>query len=163
MTDTLLQLVNGIPAELAVFIISLAPIVELRGALPIALGVYKMPLLQAFPVVIIGNMLPAFLIVYGWDWFIRQVGKYWPWLNRLLEKRYQRMQVQWDAKIEKYGPWALILFVAIPLPGSGVWSGSLAAWLFGIKKKKALWAIFAGALISGIAVTVITLGGLSLF
>lgn len=163
MTETILQFLNGIPAELSVIIISLTPVIELRGALPVALGVYKMQWMEAFPLVILGNMLPGFLIIFGWDWFVELLGKHWPWLNRLLEKRYQKMQVQWDEKIEKYGPWALVLFVAIPLPGSGVWSGSLVAWIFGISQPRALLAVFIGAVLSGLIVTALTLGGMSIF
>lgn len=163
MTDTILQIVNGIPAELAVLLLSFAPIMELRAALPVALGVYDMPLIKAFPLVIVGNMLPALLIIYGWDSVVKAICNNWPWLNKLLEKWYQKTQRQWDKKIEKYGPWALILFVAIPLPGSGVWSGSLAAWIFGIDKKNALLGVFIGAVLSGVVVTVLTIGGISLF
>lgn len=162
MTDAILQFVNGIPAELAVLLLAFAPIVELRAALPVALGVYQMPLIKAFPLVILGNMLPALLIIYGWGALVDYVSKHWPWLSRQMDKWYQKTQGQWDKKIEKYGPWALILFVAIPLPGSGVWSGSLAAWIFGINKRNALLAILAGAILSGVVVTILTYGGISL-
>lgn len=162
MVDWLLQIINGVPGPIAIFLLSIAPVVELRAAIPVAIGIYQMPLYQALPIVIGGNILPAILILYGWHWCIECISKRWPWLGKLWVKWYQKTQVEWDVKIEKYGPWALALFVAIPLPGSGVWSGALAAWIFQLERKKALLSIFIGILMSTAIVTLITIGGLGL-
>lgn len=159
MTELLLQFLGGIPPILAVFLLSMSPIVELRAAIPIGIGVYHFPLALLLPLVIFGNMIPALLILYGWDWIVLKLAKHWPWLHRIYEKWYQKTQVQWDQKIEKYGPWALIIFVAIPLPGSGVWSGAFAAWAFNLEKKKAIGSIFIGVILASILMTTITLGG----
>lgn len=163
MTEALVQFLNGIPPLLAVFILSLTPVIELRAALPVAIAFYKIPLWQAFPVVVIGNMIPAFIILYGWDWCFGGLCKFSPPVYKLFQKWHYKTEVKWDAKIEKYGPLALILFVAIPLPGSGVWSGSLAAWIFSLNKGRALLAIFGGVLLAGAVVSVLTLGGLQVF
>jgi len=163
MTEFLLELFRQIPAQLSVFLLAMAPITELRAAIPVGVGVYKLPLIQLLPLVLVGNMIPAIIILYAWDWCVKTIANYWPWLGRLMQKWYLKTQVQWDAKIEKYGPWALVLFVAIPLPGSGVWSGSLAAWIFKLEKKKALSSIFIGVILSTALVLGLTLTGIGLF
>ncbi len=163
MTDFLLHLFGQIPAQLSVLLLAMAPITELRAAIPVGIGVYQLPLLQVIPIVLVGNMVPAILILYGWDWCVSRTAKHWPWLGGLMNKWYEKTQVQWDTKIEKYGPWALVLFVAIPLPGSGVWSGALAAWIFKLEKKKALLSIFIGILLSTALVLALTVTGINLF
>lgn len=158
MTEHLLEYLQGIPGELVVFILALMPVVELRAALPVALTVYDFSLLMSWTIVIIGNMVPAFFMLYVWQWIANLIAKWWKPFGEILEKWYAKVQGKWDKKIEKYGPWALVIFVAIPLPGSGVWSGALAAWLFQITPKRALAAIFAGVVLSAFTVTVLTLG-----
>jgi uncharacterized membrane protein len=79
-------------------------------------------------------------------------------MNRFLNWLYNRTRRKTRAKIEKYGAWALISFVAIPLPYTGAWTGALAAWLFDIPAKKAVPYIIIGILIAGIIVTAVTLG-----
>lgn len=163
MKEVIIEALSQVPPELSVFLLSMAPITELRAAIPVGLGVYDLSLWVTMPLVLIGNMIPAFVILYGWDWFIQYCSRHFPWLEKILNKWYQKTQVQWDAKIEKYGPWALVLFVAVPLPGSGVWSGSLAAWIFKLEKKNALISIFIGILLSSAIVIALTLGGIGLF
>jgi uncharacterized membrane protein len=163
MTEILLTWFNGIPGEVVVFLLAMAPIVELRAALPLGLTVYQLGIPLSWLLVVVGNMIPAFFIIYGWHWLVEHIAKVWPWFGGLMNKWYEKVQGQWDEKIEKYGPWALVLFVAIPLPGSGVWSGALAAWIFQLNKKRALISIFFGVLLSALVVTIITLGGVSLF
>lgn len=160
--EIIIQLLNGLPAELAVFILSMLPVIELRGALPVALLVYKMPIEIAFFWVILGNMVPAFLILFAWDKLINFAEGYWPWLHRTMTKIEAKTQGKWDKKIERYGPWALALFVAIPLPMSGVWTGSLAAWIFRISKARALLSVFIGVVLAAVIVSLLTLGGLQI-
>ena len=163
MEELAINLVGGIPAQLAVFLLSMIPVVELRGALPIALVAYDLPLGQAFVIVIIGNMIPAFLIIFGWDSLVKFTERYWPWLHRTMQKLEEKTQGKWDKKIETYGPLALTLFVAIPLPLSGVWTGALAAWLFKLSKIRAMISIFFGVLLASITMALLTLGGLKFF
>ncbi len=162
MTDALLQLLGGIPPLLAVFLLAAVPVIEVRGAIPVGLGIYQLPLWQLFAVVTAGNILPALFILYGWDAFVRFLSTHWSTLEQLLQKWYLKTQLKWDAKIEKYGPWALVLFVAVPLPGSGVWSGALAAWIFGLEKKKALLSILMGSVLSSILIYLLTVTGLQI-
>ena len=79
-------------------------------------------------------------------------------MNKFLNWLFERTRKKTKDKIEKYGDLALIIFVAIPLPNTGAWTGTLAAWLFGIPMKRALLNIFYGVLIAGVIVTMITSG-----
>lgn len=157
MVDAIVQMVSGIPAIYAVSLLAMLPVVELRAALPVALEVYQFSIPKALLITIAANMVPAFLILYIWEWFIGLVGRYWPWLHTILRRIEEKTKGSWQKKIDAYGPLALAIFVAIPLPGSGVWTGALAAWIFGLKRSKALWAIFIGLILSAIAVLIITL------
>ena len=163
MEELVINLVGGIPAQVAVFLLSMTPVIELRGALPIALIVYDLPLWQAFALVVFGNMIPAFLIIFGWDYLVEFAQKYWPWLHRSMHKMEEKTQGKWDKKIETYGPLALTLFVAIPFPLSGVWTGALAAWLFKLSRLRAIISIFFGVLLAAITMGLLTLGGLKFF
>lgn len=161
MVDFLLQILKDIPAHLAVLILAMAPVVELRAALPVGLAVYKLPLWQVMPIVLLGNMIPAFFIIYFWDWIIDNTKKHIPWLNNILSRFHERVKGKSAQKVNLYGPLALILFVAIPLPGSGVWTGALIAWLFELPKLRSMAAIFVGVLLAAIAVSIVTYTGLS--
>ena len=116
-------------------LVSMIPIIELRGGLPfgVALG---LPYYLAFPAAVVGNLIPApFIIVY-----IRRIfelmRKYMPRLNGLVDKMEQKAHLK-GQKVQKYQYLGLWLFVAIPLPGTGAWTGSLAAAFLGMRQNKA--------------------------
>ena len=132
---------------------------ELRGAIPIAINYYRLPVLPSFIFAIIGNLAPAiFLLLYlkpfsdylrRWHFF----DLFFSWLfrrTRRHEKRY-----------EKYGALFLLFFVAIPLPITGVWTGSAAAFLFGIRFWYAFPMIVGGVMIAGVIVSLTSLGIIS--
>ena len=127
MTETLVQgvidaLSGSFGKEAIVFIISMIPILELRGALLVAGPILGVPVAKAIPLCIIGNIIPVPFI-----------------LTKLESKAMSKSD-----KIEKYEFWGLVLFVGIPLPGTGAWTGSLIAALLGIKFKKAFPAVIIG-------------------
>ncbi|MDP3970936.1 MAG: small multi-drug export protein [bacterium] len=156
------ELFIGIPSQIATILIAMIPIGELRGALPIALGPYSLPLWQAYPLAVLGNMIPVFFIL----WLFGPVSEWlrqWKIFNRFFDWLFERTRKKFYDKHKKWGDLALVLFVAIPLPVTGAWTGSLAAWLFGIPKKKALPLIFSGVLIAGVIVSAISLGALKIF
>lgn len=130
-----------ISAKAVVFIISLMPILELRGGL-LAGSLLKVPVEQAIPISIIGNILPIPFILL----FIRQIFK---WMKKirifrgLIVKLETRAMGKSD-KIQKYEFLGLMLFVGIPLPGTGAWTGALIASLLGIDIKKSSMAILCG-------------------
>jgi uncharacterized membrane protein len=161
MVDAVIHFVNGFNPYLAVFILAVAPIVELRAALPVGIGLYHLPFWEVLPLVILGNMIPAFLILYFWDWIIENLSRISPPVHQFILNFQTRIKGKSKEKINLYGPIALIFFVAIPLPGSGVWTGALIAWLFNLPKKRSLLAIFFGVVLAALAVAFVTYTGLS--
>jgi len=142
-------------------LVSMLPIIELRGGLPfgVALG---LPYYLAFPAAVIGNLIPApFIIVY-----IRRVfklmRKYMPRLNTLVDKLERKAHLKGE-KMLRYEALGLWLFVAIPLPGTGAWTGSLAAAFLDIRLKKAMPAVVLGVLTAGTIMLTLTHVGINLF
>lgn len=138
-----------------VFLVSMLPIVELRGAIPIGTGM-GMPFLEAYPLAVLGNMLPVPFILM----FVRPVlaimakfGVFTKLVDTVLEKGHAAGDKFGDAKY-----WALYTFVAIPLPGTGAWTGSLAATLLDLDKKKSFLAVFAGVMTAGIIMGLVSYG-----
>lgn len=142
----------------AVFFISMLPISELRGAIPAGIGVWGMPWWQAAGIAIVGNILPVVFIL----WLIEPVSlwlrKRFRVFDRFFEWLFARTRRKFYNNYEKWGDLALVIFVAIPLPVTGAWTGSLASWLFGIKPKKALPLIATGVIIAAGIVTALSLG-----
>ncbi|MEW6069691.1 MAG: small multi-drug export protein [Candidatus Thermoplasmatota archaeon] len=144
--------------QLLIFIISMLPFVELRGAIPLGLWRYNLPLTQVFPLVILGNILPVPFILLFFNYIEILLRKYRRW-DRALTALFDRTRRKANPKIQKYKTLGLIVFVAIPLPFTGAWTGSLIAYLFGLKFTKALLAISIGVIIAGLLVTLICLTG----
>lgn len=153
MIDQITQL--GIAEELIVVIISALPIAELRGALPVAIDVFHMPWYQALPLAILGNMLPVPIILLFLDAITRFLSKV-GFIDRFLQWLFAHTRKR-GRIVERYERIGLALFVAIPLPVTGAWTGSLVAVLFGLKFKYAILSIFIGVLIAGIIVTCVSL------
>ena len=141
--------------EFIVFLISMVPILELRGGLiaagPAILDVAKW---QAIPICIIGNLIPIpfilLLITKIFDW-MKGTKKLKPIVDKLEAKALSK-----SANIEKYEFWGLVIFVGIPLPGTGAWTGSLIAALLGIRFRKAFPAIALGVLIAAAIMTILS-------
>ncbi|MBS6750593.1 MAG: small multi-drug export protein [Firmicutes bacterium] len=137
------------------------PVIELRGAIPIGVGL-GLSHAEAMGISIIGNMLPVpFIILFIrpiFRWMTRKSGK----LARLAEKLETKAEGKWD-KIHRYQFFALTIFVAIPLPGTGAWSGALIAAVMNMRLRNALPSILLGVLIAGILVSGITYGFTSIF
>lgn len=160
MAETLAQNIvaffqDKIPPELIAFIVSLLPVLELRGGL-IAARLLQIPLTKAFIVCFVGNILPIpFILLFinkifeflRDKWFI---GKFIRYCERKAEKN--------RGKIEKYGGWGLLILVAIPLPGTGAWTGALVSAIMGLKIKKSFPIIAAGVIIAGIIVAAMSYG-----
>ena len=142
-------------------LVSMVPIVELRGGIPfgVTLG---LPVWAAYLAAIIGNILPVpFILVYIrriFQWMRRRL----PRLNRLVDKLERKAHLK-GRRVTKYKYLGLMLFVAVPLPGTGAWTGALAAAFLDMPLRKAIPSIFAGILIAGIAISILTFGVASLF
>ena len=131
------------------------PILELRGALPVAL-IGGMPVWKAYLLAVIGNMLPIPFII----WFLEPATDFvrrWKLGDRFVTWLFARTRRKGE-KIQRYEAWGLVMFVAIPLPVTGAWTGSMAGHLFGLKKSRTFLACLAGVCIAGVIVSVLTLG-----
>ncbi len=150
-----LFLKNSIPQELVVFIMSVLPVSELRGGL-IAAYVLDMDLIKAFVISFIGNMLPIPFILL----FIRKI---FDWMRKWkhMGKVIAKMEIKAEKHrhtIEKYGIWGLLILVAVPLPGTGAWTGALVAAIMDLRILRALPVIAVGVLIAGMIVSLVTYG-----
>ena len=149
--------VLGVGKELCVFFCSMLPIIELRGAIPMGFA-FELPWWQTYLLAIIGNILPVpFILLFIKsiiNWMLHSRVKFFnrvaAWLNRKVEKR--------RGQIEKYSFWGVCLFVAIPLPATGAWTGSLVAAMIDMKFWKALLSCTIGVLIAGVIMTLISYG-----
>jgi len=145
----------GFSKELMVIAVSASPIVELRGAIPLAINKFGFSWHYALPMAIAGNLIPVpFLLLFFGTISKRlsKIGIFKRWFHWLEERTRRRGKIA-----ERYKRIGLALFVAIPFPLSGAWTGSLAATIFGIKFKHALLSIFIGVCIAGVIVTYLSL------
>jgi uncharacterized membrane protein len=144
-----------------IFLISMVPLIELRGAIPYAV-LFNIPTIPSFIICVVGNMLPVPFIfwfarrVLMWGKDKRFIGKFFTWCINKGEKGGRKL-------MEKTGGGvyiALLLFVGIPLPGTGAWTGTLAASFLDLEWKKSALAVMGGVLLAGI---IMCLGSLGLF
>ena len=146
--------------ELIVFIISLLPILELRGGL-IAASLLKLDPVRAYIVSIIGNVLPVpFILLFLskiLDWMEKSKIKWMKKISTWLRKKADKNK----SKIEKYGYLGLILFVGIPLPGTGAWTGCLVSTILNLDKKKAFLSTLVGILLASIIMMIVSYGLIS--
>lgn len=154
MLENIVNYLSTFPRELSVIIISLLPISELRGAIPVAITIYKFGIIKSFVLSVIGN----FLFVIPFVLFLNYLTNYFmkfPWFNKIFTWWFNKVKTN-SKNIEKLEFWGLVIFVGIPLPMTGAWSGCVASYLLGIKPIKSILAIFIGILISGTIVTITT-------
>ena len=163
MVDFIVEAITGadVGKYLATFIISMIPVIELRGAIPIGVSL-GLSHAEAMGISIIGNMLPVPFIILFIRPIFRRMTKKSGKLARLAEKLEAKAEGKWD-KIHRYQFFALTIFVAIPLPGTGAWSGALIAAVMNMRLRNALPSILLGVLIAGILVSGITYGFTSIF
>ncbi len=148
-----IELIN-VSSEVKVFLIAMIPIFELRGAIPIGMLKYELPLWKVIPIALVGNMFPIFFILLFFNFVTKLFFKV-PFLKKILEAIFARTRRKTEV-IQKYEEIGLMLFVAIPLPITGAWTGSLAAYLFGLKFWKSILFIFLGVCIAAVVVTLLS-------
>ena len=147
-----------------IFLIAMVPIVELRGALPVAYGIHAanpdFSLLWSYIIIAIGNMIPVPFIFFfarkilEWGKDKKVIGKFCTWCLVKGEKGGQKLQ----AKAGRGLYWALLLFVGIPLPGTGAWTGTLAASFLDMDFKKSVLFVLLGVLLAGAIMLLASLG-----
>lgn len=140
--------------------VSAAPVIELRGGIPLALSQGIAPV-AAFSLALLGNLAVIPLLLWGLQW-VEKLCMRWTVTRRIMEAVFSRSRRK-GRWIERWGSIGLLLLVAIPLPGTGAWTGALAARLLGLENKKALPWIVLGVVIAGILVLSASLGVIHLF
>ena len=148
--------------ELCLLFCSMLPIIELRGAIPMG-AAFGLPWWQTYLIAVVGNMLPVPVILL----FVKSVlnwmaGCKVKFFNRIAGKLFDKAEKNRD-KIEKYAFWGLTLFVAIPLPATGAWTGTLVAALFDMKFWRSMLSTLVGVLIAGVVMTLISYGAVAVF
>ncbi|MDO5321063.1 MAG: small multi-drug export protein [Bacteroidia bacterium] len=144
---------------LIVFLISMVPLIELRGAIPYAVG-FELPIVPSLIVAVIGNMVPVPFIylfarkVLEWGKDKKYIGKFFTWCLEKGEKGGKKLQ----AKAGRGLYIALLLFVGIPLPGTGAWTGTLAASFLDMGFKKSVIYVLLGVLLAGAIMLAASLG-----
>ncbi len=160
LIEAVMSYAPSLPA--ATVILATLPILELRGALPVALlAPNPMSIWTAYPLAVLGNMLPIPFII----WFLEPATNFvrrWKIGDRFVEWLFARTRRK-GKNIEKYEMWGLVMFVAIPLPVTGAWTGSMAGHLFGLKKHKTFIACLLGVCIAGVIMTLLSIFARGLF
>lgn len=141
------------------FVISMLPVVELRGGIPVGAAM-DLPWWECYLICVIGNMLPVPLLIL----FSRPVFR---WLKRtflreLVHKLESRIDVK-SARVKRYRFWGLAVFVAIPLPGTGAWTGSFIASALNMRIRDAVLSVFLGVLVAGLVMTILSYGVAAVF
>jgi len=140
--------------EIAVILIAALPIFELRLAIPLGIAKFNLPVFKVYYLSLLGNMLPVLPLLFSLKSFfhkledIKFLSGFFKWWFRRVERK--------SKVVERWGFWGLIIFVAIPLPMTGAWTGAAAATLFEIRIRKAFLAILIGVGIAGIIVALLT-------
>ena len=146
---------------LLTFLVAMVPVVELRGAIPFGV-VRGLNLWTAIIASVLGNLVPVPFIIL----FIRRI---FAWMRAHMPKldglvtRMEKKAEKNRAAVEKYAFWGLAILVAIPLPGTGVWTGALVAAMMEMRLKRAFPAIVIGVVIAGVIVSVVTYGAQAIF
>lgn len=149
---------------LVVFFVSMVPLIELRGAIPIS-QIRHLPIIQSYIIAIIGNMLPVPIIylfarkVLEWGADKPLIGSFFSWCLEKGEKGGKKLQQKAGRGLFL----ALLLFVGIPLPGTGAWTGTLAASILDMDFKLTVVAVMLGVLLAGVIMMVLSFAGVSIF
>ena len=159
--DIMQWLTQGAVGEFCfTILVSMVPVVELRGGIPFGVTA-GLPVWAAFIAAVIGNLIPVpFIIVYIrriFQWMRRRM----PRLNSMVDKLERKAHLK-GQRVTKYKYLGLMLFVAIPLPGTGAWTGSLAAAFLDMPLRKAIPSVIVGVLIAGMAISILSYGVVSL-
>ncbi|MFH1862700.1 MAG: small multi-drug export protein [bacterium] len=161
MADQIAAYFSGIPNHWITFCLAMLPITELRGSIPWAILLGDLNWKEAFLWSILGNfvpVIPVLLLLEPCAKFLRR----WKLFDRFFEWLFTRTRRKGKV-VERYKALGLMIFVGIPLPGTGAWTGALAAFIFGIPFPLALISILLGVILAGVLVTGVVVGGSTAF
>ena len=157
-----MNLIPNLPPQITIFITSMIPLIELRGSIPLGFFFGLAPE-TIYLLTVIGSLIPAFFILLLLNPISNFLMKHFEICNKFFTKLFANTREKHTDAIIKYGPIFLVVFVAIPLPGSGAWTGSLLAFLFDIKYWQAISLIAIGLAISGLIMIGLSIAGIELF
>ena len=146
---------------LLTMLMSAVPVIELRGGIPYGLAL-GLEWWEAYPAAVIGNLLPVPFIILGVRWVFSWLRKISPWFERLVSKMEEKAAKNAEL-VKKYEMVGLCILVAIPLPGTGAWTGALVAAMLEMRLKDALPVILLGVVIAGAVVTLASMGIIAVF
>jgi len=149
--------------EIITFLVAALPLSELRGAIPLAILKFGFSPAKALLVSFLGNILPVLPLLIVFDKVSEYLSHKFYWFNRFFGWLFERTRARHEDHFHYWGDLALFVFVAIPLPLTGAYSGVVAAFVFGIPIKHAFWSITLGVLAAGIIVTILTMLGETMF
>lgn len=149
MKDALILFASHFPHPLAVMLLSIIPVLEIRGALPVGIFVWHMPWYLVYIYAVTGEMLIGIPLYFGLQRLRIFLVHAWPRMGNSFENWIEGVRVKTRGKFEVYGVWALFLLTAMPLPLTGIYSATVAAILFKIPFKKAFAVMTLGACVAG--------------
>lgn len=155
IVESLVNLFNGLGKEVIVFIISMLPILELRGGL-LAASILNLDFVPGYIISILGNTLPIPIVLLFLDKILRWLEKFK--VTKKIVNKLENKILSKKKQIEKYGYIGLLLFVGIPLPGTGAWTGSALAVLLNMNKKKSFLYIMLGIILASIIMSILSYG-----
>lgn len=158
MTNVLANFFSQFPPELATVLMAMTPIGELRLALPVAVLGYHMPIWEAMFWSILGNAVPAMIILLGAEKFHQFIHKKSGFFASKWVKTLDRAQKKFSGDYAKWGLIGLMIFIGVPLPGTGAWTGALAAFVFGIPFKKSWPYVLGGIVLASVLTLIVTVG-----
>jgi len=160
LAQQIFEAIKGLPAEWVVVILSVLPVSEVRGGIPAGI-IMGLPLSRILPLAIVSNVVSVLPIVLGFNWVAQRLADK-PLLGRLITRLIRRARSK-EEMVNKHGVWAVTLFVAIPLPVTGAWTGSLVAAVFGMRFGRVLFCLTVGVMIASAIVTSLTVAGVHIF
>ena len=155
LVNFFINIFGGLNKDIIIFIISLMPILELRGGM-LAATLLKIPYIKALVICVIGNILPIPFVLLFLE-KVLEIFEKWKVTRKVVRWLEQKAQSK-RTQIDKYGYLGLILFVGIPLPGTGAWTGSLVAIMLGLDKKKSFICIMVGVVLASIIMSILSYG-----
>lgn len=158
MIPTFVNFFEHVPREVVIVFLAMLPITELRASIPIGITVFHLSTMSAFGFSLIGTMIPLIFLFLFLPSFLKMLAKHFSPIHTLLERYFYQLSKKHEKKLNLYGALFLFVFVAIPHPGGGVWTASILAILFHMKRRYAIPAIICGLIVSGFIVLAITLG-----
>jgi len=157
MQEAIINALANMPKELATFLMAMLPVTELRAAIPVAIIKYNISPWLAFVYAVLGNALMGTVVLLAVEPVTKIIIEKVGFIHRIWMKYIDRLHKKHKESFEKWEALALIIFIAIPLPMTGAFSGAVAASIFQIPPKKAITYIFLGCFIAGMIVTGITI------